>query len=203
MGVVVTGVRPSLEQTDDLTAAVAAARQGDEAAFRVVYREVQPKLLRYLRVLVGDDGEDVASETWLQVVRDLASFKGNGDSFRGWVATVGRHRAMDHLRRTRRRPAISTPVDTLVEVAGDADTEARALESAATDAAIALIATLPRDQAEAVMLRAVVGLDAETAAKVLGKRAGAVRTAAYRGLRRLAKHLDETGEGRQASPGPP
>jgi RNA polymerase sigma-70 factor (ECF subfamily) len=56
--------------------------------------------------------------------------------------------------------------------------------------AIAWIATLPRDQAEAILLRVVLGLDAETAAKVLGKRAGAVRTAAHRGLRRLAEQLE-------------
>jgi RNA polymerase sigma-70 factor (ECF subfamily) len=37
-----------------------------------------------------------------------------------------------------------------------------------------------------------MGLDAKTAAKVLGKRAGAVRTAAYRGLRGLAAYLEET-----------
>ena len=47
-----------------------------------------------------------------------------------------------------------------------------------------------RDQAEAVLLRAVVGLDAATAAEVLGKRPGAVRVAAHRGLRRLARILD-------------
>ena len=60
------------------------------------------------------------------------------------------------------------------------------------DAALALIARLPRDQAEAVLLRVVVGLDAKAAAKVLGKRAGAVRTAAHRGLRALAEHHPAT-----------
>jgi RNA polymerase sigma-70 factor (ECF subfamily) len=51
---------------------------------------------------------------------------------------------------------------------------------------------LPPDQAEAVLLRAVLGLDAQTAGHVLGKRPGAIRTAAYRGLRTLAGRL-ETG----------
>jgi RNA polymerase sigma-70 factor (ECF subfamily) len=60
-----------------------------------------------------------------------------------------------------------------------------------TESAIALIAELPRDQAEAVLLRVVVGLDAESAGKVLSKRAGAVRTATYRGLRRLASRLEQ------------
>jgi RNA polymerase sigma-70 factor (ECF subfamily) len=48
---------------------------------------------------------------------------------------------------------------------------------------------LPIDQAEAVMLRAVLGLDVAAAAKVLSKRPGAVRMAAHRGLRRLAERL--------------
>jgi len=41
-----------------------------------------------------------------------------------------------------------------------------------------------------VLLRTVLGLDAARAAAVLGKRPGAVRTAAHRGLRTLAHHLE-------------
>ena len=66
-----------------------------------------------------------------------------------------------------------------------------AVDNLGTAAAIALIARLPRDQAEAVLLRAVVGLDAGSAGKVLGKRAGAVRVAAHRGLKTLARLLSE------------
>ncbi len=60
---------------------------------------------------------------------------------------------------------------------------------------------MPPDQAEAVLLRAVLGLDAQTAGEVLGKRAGAIRTAAHRGLRTLHKKLaagepELTGDGR-------
>jgi RNA polymerase sigma-70 factor (ECF subfamily) len=151
---------------------------------------VQPGLLRYLRALVPQDAEDVASETWLQVARDLPAFSGR-DGFRTWVATIGRNRALDHLRYQRRRPAVSVPDDMFAEVAGPGDTARRADESISTESAIALIRTLPPDQAEAVLLRVVMGLDATAAGKVLGKRAGAVRTAAYRGLRRLAERVDE------------
>jgi RNA polymerase sigma-70 factor (ECF subfamily) len=179
----------------DLSPLVSAAQSGDEEAFRSLYQAVQPGLLRYLRALVGEDAEDVASETWLQIARDLRSFRGK-EGFRAWAATIGRNRAMDHLRHRRRRPAVSLPVEYLVELAGGGDTADSASESISTDAALALIRTLPRDQAEAVLLRVVVGLDAETAGKVLGKRAGAVRTASYRGLRRLAERLDQLGAAR-------
>lgn len=178
--------------TDDLSSAVQAARDGDERAFRALYRAIQPGLLRYLQVLVGADAEDVASETWLHVVRDLHTFKGDGLGFRRWTVTIGRHRALDHLRHHQRRPAVAMPVEAMVELADTADTAAAAMETLSTDSALAVIASLPRDQAEAVLLRVVVGLDAESAAAVLGKRSGAVRTAAYRGLRKLNEALSRS-----------
>jgi RNA polymerase sigma-70 factor (ECF subfamily) len=181
------GVEPP--ESIDLSPAVRAACAGDEDAFCTLYEAVQPGLLRYLRGLVGQDAEDVASEAWLQIARDLGSYRGDGAGFRAWAASVARHRAVDHLRKQERRPARATPAENLEHLPDREDTALRAVESVATDTAIALIATLPADQAEAVLLRVVVGLDAESAARVLGKRAGAVRTAAYRGLRRLAREL--------------
>lgn len=173
----------------DLSEYVEAARDGDEAAFRLLYRTVQPRLLRYLRALVHADAEDVASETWLHIARDLHTFSGDFDGFRAWAATIGRHRAMDHVRRQRRRPAATIPDDGLADLEAPTDTEALAVDALGTDAALALIATLPREQAEAVLLRVVMGLDARSAGHVLGKRPGAVRTAAHRGLRSLADRL--------------
>lgn len=175
----------------DLGVALAGAQRGDAAAFSVVYRDTQPRLLRYLYALVGGDAEDIASETWLQIARDLHTFHGTPDGFRGWAATIARHRALDHLRACARRPPpIPVPAEDLAAFAAADDTADRALDAVATRSAVALIATLPPDQAEAVLLRAVVGLDAAAAAQVLGKRPGAVRTAAYRGLHTLARHLD-------------
>jgi RNA polymerase sigma-70 factor (ECF subfamily) len=173
----------------DLGAAVRAAQAGDEAAFHAVYIQVHPGLLRYVRVLVGDDAEDVTSEAWLQVVRDLHKFRGDGADFRAWTATVARHRALDHIRHARRRPAYPTPIEELPQLRTVADAADLAIDTLSTAAAVALIAALPVNQAEAVMLRVVVGLDVAAAAKVLGKRPGAVRMAAYRGLRRLAELL--------------
>lgn len=168
-----------------------AALRGDEAGFVVVYRSVHPGLLRYARVLAGDDAEDVCAETWLQVCRDLGSFTGNLDNFRGFVARVARNRAIDVARARGRRPTGLLPVEEIDELHPTvaASSEESALTSLATEEAMRLIADLPRDQAEAIVLRVVLGLDAKTAAGVLGKRAGAVRTASYRGLRTLQERL--------------
>jgi RNA polymerase sigma-70 factor (ECF subfamily) len=181
-----------VKDDDGLAIALAAAQRGDDEGFREVYRTVHPGLLRYLRVLVGDEAEDVASEAWLQIARDLLKFRGTADGFRGWCATIARNRAMDHIRRTRSRPlAADTPVELFVDVPAPDDPARTAIDLVDGDAALNLIATLPPDQAEAVMLRVIVGLDAEAAAAVLGKRAGAVRTNAHRDLKNLAKRLTE------------
>ena len=177
--------------SNDLDTALRAARDGDEDAFRMLYRQVNPRLLRYVRTLVGDEAEDVTSEAWLQIARDITSFDGDIDGFRGWTATIARHRALDHVRQHKRRPVQSTPAGDLPERAAPQDTETTALDSLSTQAALALIARLPRDQAEIIVLRVVVGLDAKTVAKLLGKRPGAIRTAAHRGLRRLEHLLND------------
>jgi RNA polymerase sigma factor (sigma-70 family) len=173
----------------ELGAAVAQAQEGDEAAFTVAYRIVQPGMLGYLRGIVGDDAEDVASDAWLEIARDLGRFKGDGAGFRGWTATIARHRALDHLRRQRVRPQAGGTDQDVLDLAGPHNTHEQALESLSTEWALELIRGLPRDQAEAVLLRVVVGLDGPAAARVLGKRSGAVRTAAHRGLKRLARQL--------------
>lgn len=173
----------------ELTATLDRARAGDEAAFALIYRTLQPRLLRYLRLLVGTDAEDVAAEAWLHICRDLARFRGDFDDFRAWTTTIARHRALDHLRAGKRRPAVAPDDGQLDRSPGRAiaaDPEELVLESLSTARALAAIRSLPKEQAEAVLLRAVVGLDANRAGKVLGKRAGAVRTAAYRGLQALA-----------------
>src|SRR5262245_33539903 len=188
--------QPAAARPDELAPCVVAARQGDERAFDRLYVTVQPGLLRYLRGLVGDDAEDVAAEAWLQIVRDLPRLQ-DPSGFRGWAAAIARNRALDHLRHYKRRPAVATPIEDLAQLAShQRDPADDAIDSVSTDAALALIASLPTDQAEAVLLRVVVGLDTNATAAVLGKRPGAVRAAAHRGLRRLAARLS------QAPPGP-
>jgi RNA polymerase sigma-70 factor (ECF subfamily) len=151
----------------------------------VLWRELHPAVLRYLRVVVGDAADDVASETWLQAARDLHRFAGDGAAFRGWLFRIARHRAIDETRRAGRRP--EEPAGTVADDATPtADAADEMLEQSGTAWALRLVADLPPDQAEAVMLRVVAGLDVADTARVLGKRAGAVRIATMRGLRRLA-----------------
>jgi hypothetical protein len=68
-------------------AVLAAAAGGDELAFGILWRDLQPGLLRYLNALAPGAGEDLASETWLRVVGRLDRFAGDERAFRAWVFT--------------------------------------------------------------------------------------------------------------------
>jgi RNA polymerase sigma-70 factor, ECF subfamily len=178
---------------------LAAAQHGDEAAFTTLFRETQPSLLRYLRVVAPDRAEDIAGDTWVRVVHGLASFVAEEPlAFRAWVLSIGRHRWIDDVRARQRRP--ESPVADLPEQAGPMDVESAVFELMTTESALALIARLPRDQAEVVLLRVVAGLDVARTAELLGKQPGAVRVLSHRGLRGLHRMLtrpDERREGRR------
>lgn len=183
---------------DTLTTAVHAARGGDEDAFVVVWRTLHPALLRYLRVR-GDDGpEDLASETWMQALRDLDSFEGDSRDFRAWLFTIARHRAVDAGRARTRRPAV--PVADVTELRPDPRRQAApsaedvAVDNDATARALRLVASLPPVQAEMVMLRVVAGLDVSAVAQLVGKKPGAVRVAVHRALQTLARDQRDSRE---------
>lgn len=175
----------------DLTWALTSARRGDQHAFKVLYDDLNPRLLRYLRALVRTDAEDIASETWLQIGRDLATFQGSWHKWRSWAVTIARNRALDHLRHQQRRPQTNVPLDELEERSSRNDIETIVLSRLAWQTVLLLITNLPRSEAEAVLLRSVMGLSATEAGHILHKQPGAIRTAAHRGLRKLTRHAHQ------------
>jgi RNA polymerase sigma-70 factor (ECF subfamily) len=194
--------RPSSEA--ELEEALGHARRGDEEGFTMLWRTLHPPLLRYLTVRGDDAPEDIAAETWLQVVRDLGRFRGGVPEFRAWLFTVARHRAIDQGRARASRPVVpmAEPTDGLAESVPSA--EQHAVDREATAAALRLVATLPAEQAEMVMLRVVAGLDVAAVAELVGKKPGAVRVAVHRALKSLSRdprarstRLDVRADGRE------
>jgi RNA polymerase sigma-70 factor (ECF subfamily) len=165
------------------------AQAGDEEAFAAIWRHSHPGLVRYLRVMAGPEADDLAADTWLQVARTFDRFTGNQASFRAWLFTIARHRCIDWRRQQGRRGTRIVAAEGLPEEASEDDTEAMVEDATSTEAAVALIARLPPDQAEAVYLRVIADLDVATVAEIMGRQPGAVRVLAHRGLRRLGDLL--------------
>jgi RNA polymerase sigma-70 factor, ECF subfamily len=148
----------------DFADVLMAAQAGSEAAFSRLWRDGNPALLRYLRVMAPDVAEDVAASTWLRVVRSLVKFSGDEQAWRAWLFTIARRQVIDEARRRSRRPAV--PLDDATELPPAGDAADIALEHLATRAALALVARLPAIQAEVIMLRVVAGLDTDTVARL-------------------------------------
>ena len=171
---------------------LASAQGGDEMAFACLFRDVQPALLRYLHVITPE-ADDVAGDTWLQVVKGLPGFRGGEEAFRAWLFTIARHRAVDAGRSRSRRPDLPLAVTGTMEQPTAPDAADLALEAISTRSVLALVKTLPRDHAEIIMLRVVVGLEAADVARIVGKTPGAVRVTAHRALRRLSDLAERAG----------
>jgi RNA polymerase sigma-70 factor (ECF subfamily) len=183
-----------MDSGDAMEDALARARAGDESGFLMLWTDLNPRLLRYLRVLGAADPDDVASEAWLQALRDLRDFHGDADGFRGWLFTIARHRAVDDARaRTRFRDKILGPLAARAarhseHVDAPAPVDDEVLDGLSTQQAVSMLEGLSKDQAEVVSLRVIAGLDTEEVARMLGKSPGAVRVALHRGLKALARN---------------
>jgi len=181
----------------DFRGTLQAAQHGDEEAFARLWREFHPGLLRYLRIKASPVAEDLAADIWVRVVRALPAFEGDEQGFRGWLFTTARNRLTDWYRSGERRTDVIEHAS-LVMLPALSNVEDEAAEHSATDRAVALIGELPPDQAEAVMLRIVAGMDVARVADIMGRTPGSVRVLCHRGLRKLEQRLADV---EAASPG--
>ena len=172
----------------DFGGSLRAAKRGDEAAFAAIWREFQPGLLRYLRVKAAPAAEDLAADTWFRVLKALPSFEGDESGFRAWLFTAARNRVTDWYRAGDTRP-LSIDLANLALLPASNNVESEADEHSATERSLALIANLPPDQGEAVMLRIVAGLSVPVTAEIMGRSPGSIRVLCHRGLRRLEELL--------------
>ncbi len=187
---------------DRFEATMAAAGRGEEWAITVLYRDVNPQLVAFLRARARDDAEDLASEVWLTLARQMPSFRGDERRWLGFVFLVARRRLNDHWKQRARRRTSPVDADQLADRPALVDVEAAGLARVTTEeAADFVLRILPRDQADVILLRVMAGLDVGEVAVAIGKRANHVRVIQHRALRRLATALSRAGEDATASSG--
>lgn len=169
---------------EDFDRTLQAAREGQGWALGELFRNLYPRIVRYLRVLEPSDAEDIASDAWLDISSGLDRFEGNEVGLRALAFKIARRRMID-LRRRRARRSVQ-PMGSLDDLAHGGDVEEEAMTELATQAALGRIATLPPDQAEVVLLRVLGGLPVAEVARIMDKQPGTVRVLQHRALRRLA-----------------
>jgi RNA polymerase sigma-70 factor (ECF subfamily) len=176
-----------------LDAVLKSAIKGDETCFSELWRTCNPRLERFLYAqgAMGDPpASDVASETWLQVVRDLPRFKGDFVDFRAWLYQVARNRLIDAVRAKARRPRANVDIDELDPMASLDDFADSVVKRDELRQIISKIRDLPPAQSEVLMLRIVGDLSVEETARAMKKSPNAIRVLVHRALKSLREEID-------------
>ena len=173
----------------DPDALLAAARRGDRQAVGDLLAQLRPQVARYCRSRLGriagsyDVADDVAQEVCLAVLTALPRYRDEGRPFAAFVFGVAAHKIADAQRASARG---ALPTDCLPDRPDDAPgPEDAAVREAEVGLARSLLARLPDQAREIVLLRVAAGLSAEQTGAVLGMTPGAVRVAQHRALNRL------------------
>jgi RNA polymerase sigma factor (sigma-70 family) len=167
---------------------LAAARAGDSAALARIFTALAPPVEGYLRLQGAAEPEDLTSEAFLGVFRNLDGFHGDEPAFRSWVFTIAHRRLLDERRRRARRPAVE-PLAVADEPEDGYDVEQIVEGVLSTERVRALCDSLSPDQRDVLLLRLLGGLTIDEIATSLGRTPGAVKQLQRRGLRAVGRIL--------------
>jgi RNA polymerase sigma-70 factor (ECF subfamily) len=173
---------------------MAAALDGDEAAYRRFLESVTPVLRAGARRALARgrapaaDAEDIVQETLLAIHLKRSTWR-RGEPIGPWISAIARYKFVDVMRRQSRRGEV--PIDGLLDLLPDAaDPE----EELGRRQAERLVGSIKGRQGEVVRAVTVEGAGVRETAKRLGMSEGAVRVALHRGLKALAALYREGGE---------
>ena len=188
------GPGPLRSGIDDFERVLAEVKIGRPSAWDRCYRWLAPAVGGYLRMQGARDPDDLTSEVFLAVFRNIGSFSGSEANFRSWVFVIAHRRLQDDRRRRFRRPEPETlddaGADRLDDAGAQEGTEDAALRAIATDRVGQLCARLAPDQRDVVLLRILGDFTVDQVAEMLGKSPGAVKQLqrrAFEGLRRVVE----------------
>lgn len=156
---------------------------GDEAAFRALYRRHTPRLWAMVLRMVGGartEAEDVVQETWIRAVESLEGFRWEA-AFPTWLAGIGVNCAREALRRRSRRS--ETSVDGVLEYVGGFPDPGRRLDLEEA------IGALPDGYRTVLVLHDLEGFTHPEISDRLGIAVGTSRSQLYHARRAVRRYL--------------
>lgn len=162
--------------------------------FRLFYADALPRVYGYFYHRLGANqvlAEDLTQETFLAAVKEIQ----RGAAIAAplpWILGIARHKLLDHLRRQRRTGW------TLLSWESDVDEEMLVVpedDQAARDLAVAILASVPSPQREALVLRYLDGLSVADVALTLGRSVEAAESLLARGRVTFRRGCREAGHG--------
>jgi RNA polymerase sigma-70 factor (ECF subfamily) len=175
--------------TDEATdvALVSAAREGDRAAFGMLYARFARMVHGILLARVPhDDVDDLVQDVFLRALPKLHSLR-DDTRFGGWLGMIARNRAADYHRQS--KTTLSSPQSFSEDEHEDCATTGRQEFEAA--AILAIVQSLPERYRETLILRLVEGMTGPEIAERTGLTHGSVRVNLHRGMQQLREKLNQ------------
>lgn len=178
---------------EQFASTLAAAGTGAPWAWEAIYQDLAGVVGGYLRGRGAPEVEDLVSETFLSVAKDIHSFSGDESAFRSWVFTIAHRRMVDAWRSQGRRVPVADGDDAedRAERTWRGNVEDEAMDSMSALEVEALLGHLTIAQRDVILLRVVGDLSVAQAARVLDTSEGAVRALQNRALRELREVLGD------------
>ena len=184
-------------QDDNDQQLVERVQKGDKAAFDLLVRKYQHRVLKLVSRFVNDaaEAEDVAQEAFLKAYRALPAFRGDS-AFYTWLYRIAINTAKNTLVSNRRRP-IDFDLDLQdpehhdrQALLKDADTpEGVLLTDEIRGVVERALEQLPDDLRTAIVLRELEGLSYEEIAEAMDCPVGTVRSRIFRAREAIDKKL--------------
>ena len=188
---------PTGESAERIDHLVREARDGSRAAFAALVDEFSARIRTYLIRWTGNlhDAEDLTQDTFLKAFRSLPRFH-SPKAFQGWLFTIARHTALNHLRA--RHPSEPIDPDSLVAP----NDPSRAAEARDDDLALWALARreLTPSAFEALWLRYAEELSVREVGRVTGRTALHIRVVLHRARKTLLKALETNPRGMKSAP---
>jgi RNA polymerase sigma factor (sigma-70 family) len=165
-----------LSASDDALIAGMAAR--DAEAARVFVRRFQHRVFGIAMAILGDRSaaEDVAQDSFVRAWRHAATFDPRRASVATWLLAITRNAAIDAARLRRATPVDPETLTALALASTERGPEQGAVDGTEIDRVRAVLAGLPADQRDALVLAVVFGRTAADVSQHQGVPLGTAKT---------------------------
>jgi len=185
------GELPAVQPNDPDGPLVLAVLNGDHRAFEQLVERLQTRVFRFVlkQVRRPEEAEDLTQETFLEVFRKLANFRG-ASRFSTWVMGIALNLARNHRRKAPEYRFDMAAEDDVPETADSAPSPHQSLETKAFAGAVQeALSALPDDVREAVVLVSLDGLSYEEAAAIAETPTGTMKTRVFRGRKMMREAM--------------
>lgn len=171
-------------------------RSGDNVWFEKIYLKFLPGIYRffYLKLFDKQLSEDLASEVFIRVYKNLRKTNLNNKTFQAWIYKIASNLLIDHYRKA---PGYAKEIS-LEETTGDLIENNTLLNNSpilkkelgfGNFKLIEGMAGLTKLQRDVIILKFVEDFDYTTIANILGKRQSTVRGILFRAITKLKNEI--------------